>query len=168
MASRKAGAHALRQKRRHQVRGIARQKHAADPPASYDLRCEFIGCDADQFEIVRRTAFRPGEPLPDVFRLHRFRIRLVGKDHERPAPVLRAHLHRHAGLSGSQNWRRRRQVRTRRPLHLGVDDQPILIEAEELVFQAERANAQSCYRRRADGKAPLDRRRTPSSFSAVT
>ena len=34
------------------MRGIAGQKDAADPPVVGDLRGEFVGRNADQFEIV--------------------------------------------------------------------------------------------------------------------
>jgi hypothetical protein len=141
------------QERRHQVRGVAGQQCAPDAPARRDLRGELVGDDADQLEIVRRTAFGTREPAPDVFRTHRFLVWLARKDHERPAPVLRAHLHRHAGLLRLAELAQIGQVRPRL-LRPGVDHQPILVEAEEFVLDAECATHETVAPVAADEKAP--------------
>src|SRR5918995_1121867 len=55
-------------------------------------------CPTFALSMMVARAFGARETLPHILALHGFLMRLAGEDHERPAPMMRPHLHGHAGL----------------------------------------------------------------------
>src|SRR5262249_7063000 len=63
--------------------------------------------------------------------------RLSRKNHERPAAMVRTHLHGHAGLRRLAKLAQERQIGSWRAFGTGVDHQPVLDKAEILVRDIE-------------------------------
>jgi len=146
----------LRQKGRHLMRGVAGEKDATGAPLRRDQRLELVGHDADELELVGGRAFRPIEATPDILMLDGLRGGLAREDHERPATMVRAHLHGHAGLFRLAELAQPWQIWTRRALGAGVDHQPVLDEAKILVTNAERLAHKAVAAIGADQPPPLD------------
>src|SRR5947208_15452175 len=130
-------AHALAHERRHGVRRVAGEKDPTDAPLAGEARLEGVDELADRFDVVACDA-EFTEQLPGLFRVGEIRRVLGGTNVPFPSAVVlaegkhRGRTARVADLTGVE-------VDGEVAFAAGVEDQPVLVEAEVLALDSEPA-----------------------------
>jgi hypothetical protein len=145
-----AGAQALGEEGWHLVTGVAGQEDAAAAPGHREQRAELVIDGAYELELLRRGALAAVEAAPDIFGFRSFGRILAIEKHERPAPVVRPHTQRHAGLSRLAELAHEGQIGALLAARLGVDHEPGLVEAKVLVVDTDRPPHEAVAAVRAD------------------